>query len=106
MLRRVGSERRDSSRAPGGQQRAQHVQFGVDLGAQRTFERSAHGVEVFALGETEWCFAALLCAGGTFADAIEAAPDGDIALFLARHIAAGRFTGFCVSDPSSLETNP
>ena len=62
-------------------------------------ERGASGVEVTALGEGEWRFGSALCAGESFAAAIDTARDGDIPLFLARHIAAGRIIGFRVSGP-------
>lgn len=69
-------------------------------------ERGANGVEVSALEEFEWRFADALCAGKSIAAAMDAAPDGDIPIFLARHIAAGRFTGFRMSDQAFLETAP
>jgi len=68
-------------------------------------ERGANGVEVSTLSESEWRFADALC-GKSFAAAIDSAPEGDIPLFLARHIAAGRLIGFRVSDPSSSEILP
>ena len=72
-------------------------------------ERTANGVEVLPLAETEWRFAAALCAGETFAKAIEAAPDADVVSLLARHLAAGRFIGFRLTEdhPSApLEKTP
>jgi hypothetical protein len=57
-------------------------------------ERGANGVDVSALTESEWRFASALCAGESLAAAIDASPDDDIPLFLARHIAAGRIIGF------------
>lgn len=57
-------------------------------------ERGPAGVEVTPLDEAEWRFAHALCSGETLASAMDAAPHGDIPLFLARHIAAGRITGF------------
>jgi len=62
-------------------------------------ERGANGVEVSSLDEDEWRFASALCAGESLAAAIDASPNGDIPLFLARHIAAGRIVGFRVSGP-------
>ena len=67
-------------------------------------ERSAGAVEVSLLAEAEWRFTNALCAGESFAAAMEIAPDGDIPLFLARHIAAGRLIGFHLSD--SLSEKP
>jgi hypothetical protein len=72
-------------------------------------ERAAEGVEVIPLVETAWRFAAALCAGESFAKAVEVAPDTDSPLLFARHLAAGRFTGFrLVEDhPSApLEKTP
>jgi hypothetical protein len=69
-------------------------------------ERDANGVEVSALAECEWRFAHALCAGESLAAAIDASPDGDIPLFLARHLAAGRIVGFRISDPQTRETHP
>jgi hypothetical protein len=66
-------------------------------------ERGANGVEASVLNQCEWQFAHGLCAGNSLAACIDAAPDGDIPLFLARHIAAGRIIGFRVSDPGILE---
>lgn len=64
-------------------------------------ERGGNGVEVSALAESEWRFANALFGGESLAAAMEAAPDGDIPLFLARHFAAGRFIGFRLNDPLS-----
>jgi len=60
-------------------------------------ERGANGVEVTALAKSEWRFAYALCAGESLASAMNAVPDRNISLFLARHIAAGRFIGFRLS---------
>jgi hypothetical protein len=61
-------------------------------------ERTREGVEVVSLAETEWRFAASLCVGKTFAQAVEMAPDADVASILARHLAAGRFIGFQLTE--------
>jgi hypothetical protein len=73
----------------------------IDLSAgpeRLLVERTANGVEVSPLAETEWHFAAALCAGETFANSIEAAPDTDVPLLFAQHLAAGRFTGFRLAE--------
>jgi len=57
-------------------------------------ERSASGLEVSRLDEAEWRFTAALCTGEAFAAAAEAVSELDVAQALARHFAAGRFTGF------------
>jgi hypothetical protein len=62
-------------------------------------KRGANGVEVSSLDEGEWRFASALCAGESLAAAIDASPNGDIPLFLARHIAAGCIIGFRVTHP-------
>ena len=72
-------------------------------------ERTANGVEVLPLAETEWRFAAALYAGETFVRAIEAVPNADVATLFARHLAAGRFIGFRLAEdhPSApLEKTP
>ena len=72
-------------------------------------ERGGEGVEVIPLAESDWRFTAALCAGQTFAKAVEAAIDADVPVVFARHLAAGRFSGFRVAKdhPSApLEKTP
>jgi hypothetical protein len=57
-------------------------------------ERTSEGVEVSGFAETEWRFAASLCAGETFANSIETTPGADVVSLLAQQLAAGRFIGF------------
>jgi hypothetical protein len=57
-------------------------------------ERNTTGVEVLSLPETEWRIAAALCAGETFAKAMDADDDADFPLLFAGLLAGGRFTDF------------
>ncbi|HEY4263845.1 MAG TPA: DNA-binding domain-containing protein [Micropepsaceae bacterium] len=57
-------------------------------------ERTAAGIEVLCLPEREWRFTAALCAGESFATAVEAAPGADVTTLFARHLATGCFTDF------------
>jgi hypothetical protein len=57
-------------------------------------ERTANGIEVLRVGEDEWQFAAALYAGETLEKALDIVLDADIVSVLARHLAAGRFIGF------------
>jgi hypothetical protein len=61
-------------------------------------ERNANGVEVSPLAETEWRFAASLCAHETFAKSVETTPAADVVCLFARHLAAGRFIGFRLAE--------
>jgi hypothetical protein len=65
-------------------------------------ERTRKGVEISRLSETEWRFAAALCAGEIFAHAVEAATGAEVSFLLANHLTAGRFTAFYLK-PASLE---
>ena len=68
----------------------------VDLAADPRFllvRRSPAGIDVDALSEPDWRFTADLCAGRTLQDALDAAPDVDAPVLLARHLAEGHFTG-------------
>lgn len=72
-------------------------------------ERTANGVEVSPLAETEWRFGVALCAGETFEKAIEAVSNADVATLFARHLAAGRFIGVSLDEDhpcASLEMTP
>ena len=61
-------------------------------------ERTANGVEVLRINEDEWRFAGALCAGETLEKALDIVLDTDMVYILARHLAAGRFTGFRLTD--------
>ena len=61
-------------------------------------ERTANGVEVLRVGEDEWRFAGTLYAGETLEKALDIVLDADMVSVLARHLAAGRFIGFGLTD--------
>jgi hypothetical protein len=67
-------------------------------------ERTTNGVEVSRIDEDEWRFTAALCGGETLKVALDIALDADMVSILARHLAAGRFIGFRLSD-SILSAN-
>jgi hypothetical protein len=61
-------------------------------------ERAANGVEVLQVGEDEWRFAAALHAGEPLEKALGIVLDSDLVSILARHLAAGRFVRFRLTD--------
>jgi hypothetical protein len=61
-------------------------------------ERTANGVEVLRINEDEWRFACALNAGETLEKALDIVLNADMVSILARHLAAGRFTGFRLTD--------
>ena len=60
-------------------------------------QRLPAGVEVIRLDESEWRFAAALCAGQPLQAALDEATGIDAAALLARHLAAERFVGFTLA---------
>lgn len=72
---------------------------GIDLSAgpiRLMVERVPAGVEARRMNESEWRFATALCAGRPLGAAIDEAPDLDIHVLLAEHLAAGRFVEFAI----------
>src|SRR5882762_31056 len=74
-------------------------------------ERRATGVEVSRLDAAAWGFAAAMCEGRPLAEVFAEAGDTSVEVWLAEHLAAGRFTDFrlapCDAAPTeSLETVP
>lgn len=65
-------------------------------------ERSASGVEVTRFDEEQWRFAEALFAGHSLSAALELAGDPDAAIWLAGHLAAGRFSDFALSDAHGM----
>jgi Putative DNA-binding domain len=75
----------------------------IDLAAGPVWlmvERNPSGVEVVRLPEPEWRFMSELCASQPLQEAIDAAPDVDVASLLAGHLKARRFIRFRL--PSDL----
>jgi putative DNA-binding protein len=69
----------------------------IDLAAgpvRLLVQRLEAGVDVRRIGEPAWHFMAALCVGRPLQDAMDAAPDVDVAIALGVHLAAGRFVGF------------
>lgn len=69
----------------------------IDLGSGPVYllvQRLETGVDVMRISETEWRFAAQLCAGRPLQAALDTASGLDAAAALAGHLAAGRFIGF------------
>ena len=65
-------------------------------------ERADAGVEVVPMREAEWRFTQALCTGQPLQQALDASgdlPDVDPPMLIARHLAAGRFTGFRLAHP-------
>jgi hypothetical protein len=60
-------------------------------------QRLSAGVEVVRLDESEWHFAAALCAGQPLQMALDQVTGIDAAALLAGHLAAGRFVGFTLA---------
>lgn len=60
-------------------------------------QRLSTGVEVIRLEESEWRFAAVLCAGQPLQAALEEATGVDATALLASHLAAERFVGFTLA---------
>lgn len=67
---------------------------------QLLVQRLPAGVEVIRLDQSEWDFAAALCAGEPLQAALDAVPGLDATAQIASHLAAGRFVGFTPADPS------
>jgi hypothetical protein len=65
-------------------------------------ERNEEGVAVSRIKESEWRFISALCAGETFATAVDQAENVDLPLLFASHLAAGRFTEFRVMPNKSV----
>jgi hypothetical protein len=65
-------------------------------------ERSTEGIAVSRLREAEWRFTAALCAGKTFATAVDRAEDVDLPLLFASLLAAGRVIEFRVMPNESV----
>lgn len=63
-------------------------------------QRLPTGVEVMRLDQSEWLFAAALCAGQPLQAALDSVPGLDATAQIASHLAAGRFVGFTPADPS------
>jgi hypothetical protein len=61
-------------------------------------ERRDGEIEVARLGEQEWKFAEALFAGQPLSAALEVPSNPDAPVWLAGHLAAGRFAGFALSD--------
>jgi hypothetical protein len=77
----------------------------IDLAAGSCWllvERSTEGIAVSRLREAEWRFTAALCAGETFAAAVERAENVDLSSLFASQLAAGRFTEFRVTPNESV----
>ena len=73
----------------------------IDLSAGAVWllvERSASGVEVTRTAEERWRFAEALFAGRSLSAALELASNPDAPIWLAEHLAAGRFVGFALSN--------
>ena len=62
-------------------------------------QRLAVGVEVIRLDESEWRFAAALCAGQPLQAALDEATGVNAAALLAEHLAAERFVDFTLAEP-------
>lgn len=73
----------------------------VDLGAgpvRLLVERCPDDVAVTRLDRQRWIFAGALLAGHPLSAAMAAVDDPDATVWLAEHLAAGRFIGFALSD--------
>jgi Putative DNA-binding domain len=68
-------------------------------------QRLPTGVEVMRLGESEWRFAAALCAGQPLQAALDEATSVDATALLARHLAAERFVGFTLAAQDEASAN-
>jgi hypothetical protein len=68
-------------------------------------ERRASAIEVTRLDERPWRFAEALFAGQSLSAALEAADSNDAPVWLADHIAAGRFTDFALSSSQTMTAN-
>jgi hypothetical protein len=69
----------------------------IDLAAGPVWllvQRLETGVDVRRLNEPAWQFMVALCAGRPLQDAIDAAPEVNVPMALAGHLAAGRFVCF------------
>lgn len=83
----------------------------IDLGTgpvHLLVQRRDDGPTVSRLDEGAWRFTALLCAGCSLQDAIDAAGDTDVSALLAIHLTNGVFTDFTIGDAGTdrLETVP
>jgi hypothetical protein len=68
-------------------------------------QRLPGGVDVIRLDESEWRFAAALCAGQPLHAALDKATGIDATALLARHLAAERFVGFTLAGEDEASTN-
>ena len=69
----------------------------IDLGegpCSLLVERNAEGVVVSRIKESAWRFTSALCAGETFATAMDRTENVDLPLLFASQLAAGRFIEF------------
>jgi hypothetical protein len=69
---------------------------------QLLVQRLPTGVEVIRLGQSEWHFAAALCAEQPLQAVLDAVPGLDATAQIARHLAAGRFVGITSAEPSKV----
>jgi hypothetical protein len=69
-------------------------------------QRLPTGVEIIRLDESEWRFAAALCAGQPLQTALDEATGIDAAALLARHLAAERFVGFTLVGQNKASAMP
>jgi hypothetical protein len=69
-------------------------------------QRLATGVEVIRLDESEWRFAAALCAGQPLQAALDEATSVDATALLATHLAAERFVGFTLVGRNEASAMP
>ena len=68
-------------------------------------QRLPVGVEVLRIDESEWRFAAALCAGQPLQMALDAATGVDAAALLAGHLAAERLVGFTLAGQSEASSH-
>jgi hypothetical protein len=65
-------------------------------------ERISTAINVTRLSEAAWKFTSALCDGQPLGQAIDLAPAIDISTLLAKHLAAGRFIAFSVTQSSAV----
>ena len=78
----------------------------IDLATGPAFllvEALEAGVEVSRLDDAEWRFTSALLAGGAVETAIERAPGIEPAVVIAKHLLAGRFSGFTLAHRATAE---
>jgi hypothetical protein len=68
-------------------------------------QRLPAGVEVMRIDESEWHFAAALCAGQPLQAALDEATGVDAVALLTRHLAAGRFMGFTLAGQNGASSH-